>query len=157
VQRQSGESTSGFDVVLIDAPPRLTPGTINALVASTHLIVPTILDPLSAETVASFLQQAWTLREHMNLDIELAGIVGTMTPAQPLANDLREVQQAALAIVRTGLLQWHGDTHIFDRDIQDLAAIDRTAGQQVIYSEQNNKVFQMFTELGKQVCGRIRL
>jgi cellulose biosynthesis protein BcsQ len=51
----------GFDIVLIDAPPRLTTGAINALVACTHLLVPTKLDPLSAETVGSFLKQVTAL------------------------------------------------------------------------------------------------
>jgi chromosome partitioning protein len=45
----------GFDIVLIDAPPRLTTGAMNALAACTHLLVPTKLDMLSAETVRSFL------------------------------------------------------------------------------------------------------
>lgn len=61
----------GFDVVLIDAPPQLTTGAINALVACTHLLVPTKLDPLSAETVGSFLKQASALRSQLDLVFRL--------------------------------------------------------------------------------------
>src|SRR5262249_8762440 len=33
-----------FDIVLIDCPPRLTTGEIQAFCASSHLLIPTILD-----------------------------------------------------------------------------------------------------------------
>jgi hypothetical protein len=46
---------SHFDRVVIDAPPRMTTGLMNALCASTHLIVPFVLDTLSAERVGLFL------------------------------------------------------------------------------------------------------
>jgi cellulose biosynthesis protein BcsQ len=96
------DEVDGFDVVLIDAPPRLTTGTVGALTASTHLLVPTILDPLSAETVGSFLRQSWALRAKLNPGLELAGVVGTMTPARPLESDLGTPEQAALGIVKRG-------------------------------------------------------
>jgi chromosome partitioning protein len=100
---------AGFDIVLIDAPPRLTTAAINALAACTHLLVPTKLDALSAETVGSFLRQASALRRQLNLGFELAGVVGTMTPAQPLEAKLGDRQMEALAIVRMGLNEWPRD------------------------------------------------
>ena len=109
------DHTHGYDVVLIDAPPRLTTGAVGALVAGTHLLVPTILDPLSAETAGSFLRQAWALRVRLNLGIELVGVVGTMTPPQPLENALGSRQQDALGIVRAGLSEWPADTYIFQK------------------------------------------
>lgn len=51
-----------FDLVIIDCPPRLTTGTIQALCASSHLLVPTILDRPSAEAVVRFCEQAETLK-----------------------------------------------------------------------------------------------
>jgi Mrp family chromosome partitioning ATPase len=41
-----------YDIAFIDAPPRLTAGAINAFCASTHLLVPTVYDRLSAEQSA---------------------------------------------------------------------------------------------------------
>jgi cellulose biosynthesis protein BcsQ len=78
----------GFDVVLIDAPPRLSTSAIEALTAATHLLVPTVLDRLSAETTGSFLKQVWELRSRLNPGLELAGVVGTKTPARPLGSEL---------------------------------------------------------------------
>jgi cellulose biosynthesis protein BcsQ len=146
------DPVSGFDVVLIDAPPRLTTGAINALIASTHLLVPTKLDLLSAETVGSFLRQVWALRSHMNLGIELTGVVGTMTPAQPLGAELRPIQQDALAVVRAGLAEWKGNTYIFDRDIQEVAAISSAAGRSI---SSDSRVVEMFSALGNELLPRI--
>lgn len=54
-----------YDLVLIDIGPRLTTASICALAAATHIIIPTILDQLSAEAVGSFLSQVRTLTSEM--------------------------------------------------------------------------------------------
>jgi cellulose biosynthesis protein BcsQ len=148
------DKMDGFDIVLIDAPPRLTTGAIGALVASTHLVVPTILDPLSAETVGSFLRQAWALRGRLNPGLELAGVVGTMTPARPLGQDLGVPEQAALGIVNRGIREWQASTHVFDADIQDIAAIKNCAGRENPYFS-SAKARDMFDAFGDELCGRI--
>jgi chromosome partitioning protein len=51
---------SDFDLVIIDAPPRLTPSHIQAMCASTHLLIPTILDGLAGDAVARYLDQVAT-------------------------------------------------------------------------------------------------
>jgi chromosome partitioning protein len=143
---------TGFDIVLIDAPPRLTTGAINALAACTHLLVPTKLDALSAETVGSFLRQASALRRQLNLGFELAGVVGTMTPAQPLDKKLGQAEMEALAIVQRGLTEWPRDRYIFRRDIQERAEIKNVAGRRVAYS---GLAAEMFRQLGDELSKRI--
>ena len=49
-----------FDLIIIDAPPRLTTSHIQAMCASTHLLIPTILDGLSSDAVARYLDQVAT-------------------------------------------------------------------------------------------------
>jgi chromosome partitioning protein len=51
---------AAFDLVIIDAPPRLTTSHIQAMCASTHLLIPTILDGLSADAVGRYLDQVAT-------------------------------------------------------------------------------------------------
>jgi len=152
--RHVQDPQDGFDVVLIDAPPRLTTGAVNALVASTHLVVPTSLDPLAAETVRSFLRQAWAIRRRLNEGLELAGVVGTMTTARPLNNPLKGSELDAVAIAKKGLEQWPVNPHFFQRDIQDLAAISNNAGRKIAYE---GKVAQMFDQFGDELCRRIGL
>lgn len=51
-----------FDLIVIDCPPRLTAGTIQALCASSHLLIPTLLDRTSGESVVSFCEQVAAMK-----------------------------------------------------------------------------------------------
>src|SRR5262249_47491903 len=76
------EVAEDFDIVLIDAPPRLTAATINGFCASTHLLVPTVYDKMSAEAVGTFLEGVRVLKSALNHQIELLGVVGMLTATQ---------------------------------------------------------------------------
>lgn len=73
-----------YDVILFDLPPRMTLGSINALVASHSFFVPTLLDGLSIAGIPQLLTQVHQLRLDMGLKVELAGIIGTMTNSAEL-------------------------------------------------------------------------
>lgn len=74
-----------FGLVVIDCAPRLTTGTIQALAAGSHLLIPTILDGPSTEAVVNFVEQVETFRsEGLCRDIEYLGILQTMQ--MPRAN-----------------------------------------------------------------------
>ncbi len=88
---------SAFDVIIIDTPPRLASGHVNALMASTDLVVPTIADRLSATAVGSYLRQANKFRD-FNTRLRLAGILPTMTRS---AGGLTEREETAIAFARS--------------------------------------------------------
>jgi cellulose biosynthesis protein BcsQ len=69
---------SHFDFVILDCPPRLTTSTINALAASDFVLVPTVLDPLSANSVTPLVK---SLREFRPLfpQLKLLGVVGNQS------------------------------------------------------------------------------
>lgn len=67
-----------YDIILIDAAPRITTGTIQALCASTHALIPTKLDTLSASAVAYFVSQLLSMKTLWPY-LNIAGVVGTMT------------------------------------------------------------------------------
>lgn len=69
---------AAYNVVIIDTPPRLVAGHVNALLTSTHLIVPTIPDRLSTSAVGSYLRQSKLFRQ-LNPQLNLLGILPTMT------------------------------------------------------------------------------
>ena len=56
------EVTDGFDVVIFDCPPRLTPSTVNALTASDYVLIPTKLDERSFEAIPRTLSFIHNLR-----------------------------------------------------------------------------------------------
>ena len=67
-----------FDLVIFDAPPRITTGFVQAMCASTHVLIPTILDPLSGEAVGSFIDQL-VIGKELWPHLQFAGVLGTMT------------------------------------------------------------------------------
>ena len=76
-----------YSLIIIDTPPRMTLGTVNAFVCSHFFIVPTILDRVSSEAVVPFLRQVDALRKDLDLDLKLAGIVGTMTRQSEMSDN----------------------------------------------------------------------
>jgi cellulose biosynthesis protein BcsQ len=67
-----------FDLVIIDCPPRLTTGTIQALCASSHVLIPTILDRPSGESVVSFCTQLENMqKENLCPHLRHVGVVAT--------------------------------------------------------------------------------
>jgi cellulose biosynthesis protein BcsQ len=153
--RRVQDQDKGFDVVIIDTPPRLTTGTVGALIAATHLVVPTILDPLSAEAVGSFLKQAWRLRERFNPSLELAGVVGTMTTARPLGKPLIATELDVRGFLLNRIQEWKTNAYMFNADVQDIAAIRRRAGLLNPYFSEDDRVPQMFDALGDELWHRI--
>jgi len=68
----SKEVQERYDVVLLDMGPRLTVASLSAIFASTHILVPTNLDALAAETVESFLTQLGRVKRDFDLSFEVA-------------------------------------------------------------------------------------
>ena len=81
-----------YKVVIFDLPPRMSLGAINALIASHFLVVPTILDKLSGEAVDQFLTHMQGIRKDLHLNLQLAGIIGTMS----LREELRPSERRTL-------------------------------------------------------------
>jgi chromosome partitioning protein len=82
---------ANYDLVIIDAPPRLTTAHMQSMCASTHLLIPTILDGLTGDSVARYLDQVATHKLGLPGDtrraicpfIQPIGIVCTLLPNTP--------------------------------------------------------------------------
>ena len=149
---QSEEVGARFDVTLIDAPPRLTAGTINAFCASTHLLVPTVYDMLSAEAVGTFLSGAEALKHSLNHGIDLLGVVGMLTYQQgKLITREENAKRAAMAQVAKA---WSANHHFFDRHIPRKNEIAAAAGQSLAYFG-DPTVKGWFDTLGAEIGKRL--
>jgi cellulose biosynthesis protein BcsQ len=135
---------------LIDVGPRLTLGAINALVASTYLVVPTVLDQLAAERVGYFLKNASTFRDLFNPNLKLAGVLGTMTYRQTLTDNERDT----LASVRETLGICGNGGHIFQRNIPRKQSLATSAGNDVAYLR-NNEIARLFDQFGNELMERL--
>jgi cellulose biosynthesis protein BcsQ len=71
-----------YDRVFIDAPPRLSTACVQALCASTHVLIPTVMDTLSAEAVVTFAKELEVQKkEGLTPYLRYMGVVGSMLPA----------------------------------------------------------------------------
>jgi cellulose biosynthesis protein BcsQ len=148
------EVAETYDIAFIDAPPRLTAGAINAFCASTHLLVPTVYDRLSAEAVGTFLNGAKVLQASLNPRIDLLGVVGMLTSQQhQLAEREENAKRTAMAQVGQ---TWSSTHHFFARHIPRKAAIAAAAGENVAY-HCDSIVREWFDELGQDIASRLGL
>jgi len=162
-----------FDRIIIDAPPRLTTGCIQALAASTHVVIPTVLDQLSASAVGNFALQ---LKYHQSLwpSLRIAGGLGTMVAKNPVGPDggpreepFNQVESDAYFAAEQALeIAVEKADAPLDRAtmfpehccIPDKTEIGRQAGRGFAYARQGaagDEVRAVFDRLGDELDARI--
>ena len=146
------EVQSAFDVIIIDAAPRLSTASINAICASHWLLVPTMYNSLAVETVESFLSVTRKLADELNPKLQLAGVVGNMT----FGTSLTPPELDARSVVAEALAAWGPRGHIFEHHIPRKNAISNDAGIKVAYMDDAG-IQKLFDELGDEVVERIGL
>ena len=146
-------SNSSIGKIIIDAPPRLTTGAMQALCASSRIIIPTVMDRLSTDAVGRFVEQIYDLRRH-NLCPYLTEIwvVGTIINRQ--GNVDRDEH-----LFLSQAMQEYSDlvTVIpFELCVPDRTELSRQAGHQIAYLDprQNqhlDEIRGIFDRLGDQI------
>lgn len=141
-----------FDLVILDLPPRQTTGFVNAISASTHLLIPTVLDRLSTEAVPTFLKQLRAMKLDLAPQLELLGVVPTMTTQSTgLTASEREALQVMMQEAPQG---WGSDAFVFsDAFIPDKAAIARAANRNFAYNDRDCQ--WLFQRLGSAIDKRL--
>ena len=67
-----------YDFIIVDCAPSLGLLTLNALVAAHRAIIPVQCEYFALEGIASLVQTLTQVKEHLNPNLEIAGIVLTM-------------------------------------------------------------------------------
>jgi cellulose biosynthesis protein BcsQ len=154
----TSEVSENFDVVIFDVPPRLSTGTIAALCSSTHLLLPTILNKMSAQTVQPTLDSLKVLSDHLNPNLELLGVVASLT----LQNQLVEAEsiakhnvQASLDGISKGLDTWAKGHEIFRRNIPRRQAVVNAINANEFPYLFDADFRALFNELGDEISQRL--
>ena len=85
------EVADDFEVVVIDCPPALGLLTVNALVASTHLLIPIQSSYFALEGTDDLLETIEKVRSRANPTLRILGVLITMHDKRTsLARDIRE-------------------------------------------------------------------
>lgn len=145
----SDEIQDNFDRIIIDAPPRVTTGFINALCTSTHLLIPTMLDHLSVEAVDSFLADIRRMRGELFPELQVAAIIGTMKAhrGEPRTSEANAIQTLKeLSNRELGSPYFFLEDHLIPR----IEAISSASGRECPYSSSSN-VKSIFNPLGKEL------
>jgi chromosome partitioning protein len=79
-----GGLDGGFDYVVVDSPPNLGLLTVNALAAAESVIVPLQVEFLALNGMKALFATVDTVRERLNPELRILGILGTMLRARAL-------------------------------------------------------------------------
>lgn len=155
---QSPGFLDSYDIVIIDCPPRMTTGFVAALTASTHLLMPTIADKLSAPAAIRFLKQLETLRPELFPATKLLGIVPSKIYD---ADKLTKEEERVLEQMISDLLRQHKifDIGVFRGEpIPSRASFIKAAGTALAYFDGSDEVpRRAFDRLGRALLDRVKL
>lgn len=167
-----------YDIVLIDAPPRLTTASIQAFCAATHVLVPTVLDGLSEEASGGFVSQLATNKQ-LWPHLKLLGAFGNMTTrltAEPdgtfIDGSLKDYEGTALRTLADTIkealnhagpaLQLARDEPLFPENcfIPQKVELGREAGNKIAYqriggSDSIQALSRAYDRLGDEIDRRI--
>jgi chromosome partitioning protein len=86
-----GEVAGRFDAIIIDTPPTLGMITVNAMVASSHILIPIQSSFFSLEGTDDLLETIEKIKARPNPNLQLLGVVITMHDRRTtLARDIHE-------------------------------------------------------------------
>jgi chromosome partitioning protein len=89
LERALEKVQNGYDYILIDCPPSLNMLTVNALVASSGVLIPMQCEYYALEGLSSLLDTIEQIRVSVNPNIKLEGLLRTMyDPRNNLSNDV---------------------------------------------------------------------
>jgi len=131
-----------YDFILIDTPPSLGLLTINALTASDGIIVPVQCEYLSLRGLAQLQNTLAMIRDNLNPDVEILGILPTMYDSRTL--HCREAVEM--------LIDNFGDT-VFRTRIRKTVRLAEApvAGSSVLAYEPSGSAATAYRSLAKEV------
>jgi chromosome partitioning protein len=123
-----------YDLVIIDAPPRLMTTSVNALCASTHVLVPTILDNISSTAALTTVDTILKIKTKLSPSLKIVGIVPTFV-AQ--STNFSRHEKRALDFLGTEVAARYArepsPIRILDERILRRTAIANAAGEKIAF------------------------
>jgi chromosome partitioning protein len=140
------EDVSGWDVILVDAPPSLGPLNDNVVLATEELLVPVGADESSRLALEHLLRQLDTLETKYDVSIDLLGLI-VSNVSYPLDNE----QQSALDWYQE---RFEGNLPVWI--VRSRAAIKRAVknhGSVFAADAEETDMVDVFADIGAEVAG----
>jgi chromosome partitioning protein len=138
----SWRTQSQFDVIIIDCPPTLGLLTINALVASSRVIIPVQTQYYAIKGLTALIKVINTIKLKLNHDLEILGLLATFFDgrtvlAREMLANLREL----------------GDHRVFNTMIKNTVKLGEAplTGKPVTEYATNSAAARAFRELAREV------
>ncbi len=134
-----------FDFIIIDCPPSLSMLTVNAMVASDSVLVPLQCEFYALEGLAQLIYTINLVRERLNPDLDLDGIVFTMYDART------NLSQQVVDNVKTSLKDYH--YHIYESMIPNNVRLAEAPshGQPICYYDPRSAGAESYMKLAREV------
>lgn len=150
---------SDWDIVIIDCGPRFTTSTINALCASTHVVIPTILDEPSTQAVGYLSKEFDDHKLDLFPQLRLLGVIPTMIAQDPensTTPKFSKVEKEQLEAVEDWIARtWNvQDGILYSARIPDRASISKSADKIAYFTEPEAK--RVFGRAGDILLKRLR-
>jgi chromosome partitioning protein len=144
-----------YDLVIIDAPPRLMTTSVNALCASTHVLVPTILDNISSTAALTTIDTIVQLKKTLSPSLQILGVLPTFVAR---AHRLSVHEQRAYDFLAMEIaVRFPGERpfiQILNERILRRNAIANAAGEKIAFFE-DPEVRLMYSRLGLRLTHAI--
>jgi len=135
-----------YAFVIIDTPPTLGLLTVNALVASTHILIPIQSSYLAMEGTDDLLDTVQRVRERVNPDLEILGVLLTMLDRRTVLG--RDVVEQVRAVF---------GSKVFDTVISRTVRLEESpAYKEAIFTHAPESTgAEQYARLGEEVLERV--
>ncbi len=144
------EPFAQYDLIILDAPPRLSLSAVAGLVASTHYLVPTRPQILSTQGAIAAIRQISELAAEVGARVELGGIIQNLRSSRGLAAEGRVVEEMMDTLYDAGIRP-----RLFQATIPDSSAISHPDSTELAYVQRGRNsaaVQEIFDNLGAEVA-----
>ena len=149
------------DIILLDAPPRLSLSAVNALAISDFLLVPTLPQPASIEPIQKLFKRLDKLRCLFKSKVMVLGVVFNMAGSSFDTNNsdddnIKRVKRAFELLPED--CRPHEDEYVFKETIPRAAAISEP-GQRLAYADKRRRAVNIkkrFDDLSDELVLKLR-
>ncbi len=147
LKRMLAAIESNFDFIVLDCPPSLNMLTINALTASSHVIIPVQCEYYALEGITSLMETIDTVKATTNPDLAIMGVLRTMYDGR---NSLSEQVSDELVA--------HFEKLVFETIIPRNVRLAEAPsyGVPITVYDDKSKGAEAYTELAREVIKRNR-
>lgn len=142
LRAQLEEIRSQFNYVIFDCPPSLGLLTLNALVAADSLLVPLQCEYYALEGISALIQTVEAVRENLNPDLELEGVVLTMFDGR--TNLSQQIEEEARNYFGESVYET-----VIPRNIK--LSECPSFGQPIIFYDSSSLGSRAYTALGREI------